>query len=275
VSDAGRASGTGLRRPPPRRPPPLAAVILLLVVVIAVVAVLRRSGSPTDVAACATGETRTAAIQGTPGTAGDRPPACRFGDREAPNDAYEDWRTTMLDTTYRLPRSYVPPDLVSVQRAGFPGDATTRSFVISDLRALREAAERAGNPIGIIWGYRSYTTQESVFLRSAAVNGSHHALRKAARPGHSEHQLGTAFDFKTEGAADVDRTWESEPAGRWMTENAWRYGFVMSYPRGREDETCYGYEPWHYRYFGRPLAAEIHASGETTREYLWIHRTGA
>src|SRR5207237_2809472 len=84
-----------------------------------------------------------------------------------------------------------------------------------------------------------------------------------------------AFDFKTEGAADVDRTWESEPAGRWMTENAWRYGFVMSYPRGREDETCYGYEPWHYRYFGRPLAAEIHASGETTREYLWIHRTGA
>jgi D-alanyl-D-alanine carboxypeptidase len=144
-----------------------------------------------------------------------------------------------------------------------------------DLRRLREAAQQAGHPIGIIWGYRSFSTQVSVFEHSVAVNGSQHALSHAARPGHSEHQLGTVFDFKTEGAADVDRTWESQPAGRWMAENAWRYGFVMSYPRGREDETCYGYEPWHYRYVGPTLAAAIHGSGETTRRYLWTHRTGA
>jgi D-alanyl-D-alanine carboxypeptidase len=54
-----------------------------------------------------------------------------------------------------------------------------------------------------------------------------------------------------------------------MAANAWRYGFVMSYPRGREDVTCYLYEPWHYRYFGRALAARIHASGLTPREFLW------
>jgi D-alanyl-D-alanine carboxypeptidase len=56
---------------------------------------------------------------------------------------------------------------------------------------------------------------------------------------------------------------------RWMADNAWRFGFVLSYPKGRSDQTCYAYEPWHYRYFGRDLAAKIHASGLTTREYLW------
>jgi zinc D-Ala-D-Ala carboxypeptidase len=216
-----------------------------------------------------------ASLDSTPSpAAGDRLPECRFGDREALDDSYDDWRSTILDTTFRLPRSYAPPDLVSAQRAGFPEPQTVRSFVTPDLRKLREAADDAGHPIGIIWGYRSFSTQTSVFEHSVA-NGTRHALSHAARPGHSEHQLGTVLDFKTEGAADVDKTWEAQPTGRWMAENAWRFGFVMSYPRGREGETCYGYEPWHYRYFGRPLAAAIHESGETTREYLWTHRPGA
>ncbi|HET6771458.1 MAG TPA: D-alanyl-D-alanine carboxypeptidase family protein, partial [Actinomycetota bacterium] len=70
-------------------------------------------------------------------------------------------------------------------------------------------------------------------------------------------------------ALNVDRGWRFEPAGVWMRENAWRFGFIESYPLGKEAVTCYDHEPWHYRYFGRELAAEIHASGITTREYLW------
>jgi D-alanyl-D-alanine carboxypeptidase len=244
-----------------------------MVVLIAAIAVARTASGPSGTSDASPVASRAATPGASPATGG--PPPCRFGDREALDDSYEDWRSTILDTTFRLPRSYVPPDLVSVEKAGFPGPQTARSFVMADLRRLREAAEQAGHPIGIIWGYRSFSTQVSVFEHSVAVNGSQHAVSHAARPGHSEHQLGTVFDFKTEGAADVDRTWESQPAGRWMAENAWRYGFVMSYPRGREDETCYGYEPWHYRYFGPPLAAAIHGSGETTRRYLWTHRTGA
>jgi D-alanyl-D-alanine carboxypeptidase len=54
-----------------------------------------------------------------------------------------------------------------------------------------------------------------------------------------------------------------------MAENAWRYGFVTSYPRGSFAQTCYDYEPWHYRYVGRDLAAAIRAGGLTPREYLW------
>ena len=58
-----------------------------------------------------------------------------------------------------------------------------------------------------------------------------------------------------------------------MKAHAWEYGFVMSYPKGKIDVTCYDFEPWHFRYVGRELAAQIHASGLTPREYLWANFT--
>ena len=115
------------------------------------------------------------------------------------------------------------------------------------------------------------TRQRLPQLRSAAstfdywvsVGGYEQALRTSARAGHSEHQLGTAIDVTSEGGAPPWEyaDWATTPAGAWMAANAWRYGFVMSYPRGAYDVTCYDYEPWHYRYVGRDLAAEITASG--------------
>jgi D-alanyl-D-alanine carboxypeptidase len=61
-----------------------------------------------------------------------------------------------------------------------------------------------------------------------------------------------------------------------MLDNAWKYGFVQSYPKGKTDVTCYAYEPWHYRYLGPALARAIHDSRLTVREYLWEqqHPTG-
>ncbi|MDP9296405.1 MAG: M15 family metallopeptidase [Actinomycetota bacterium] len=250
----------------------LAAIALLLAVIGALV-VLRSSGKQERAQDAGGGAldvssaTRNRSTDEAPGL-----PPCRYGGEPAPDSSYGAWRSTILDTTFRLPSTYEPPDLVPVRRAGFPGTQTARAFVMPDLAALRRAAEAAGNPIDIIWGYRSFTTQQSVFQRSVDLKGYDRAVLSAARPGHSEHQLGTVFDFKTLGAANVYRTWESEPAGAWVAQNAWRYGFVMSYPRGSEPETCYEYEPWHYRYLGRDLAAEVHSSGLTIREYLWADR---
>lgn len=175
----------------------------------------------------------------------------------------------MVDTRLGLKPSYAPSDLVSVQQAGFTEPFLVRSPVIDDLAALRVAAERAGNPIGIAAGYRSYLSQDSLYRRRIQTEGRKMAQAKTARAGHSEHQLGTTLDFKTAGASDVDSSWEAEPAGKWLAENSWKYGFVMSYPAGRTRQTCYWYEPWHYRYFGRERAKKIHASGLTAREYLW------
>jgi D-alanyl-D-alanine carboxypeptidase len=93
----------------------------------------------------------------------------------------------------------------------------------------------------------------------------------SARAGHSEHQLGTALDFRSARGPDPWdlEDWGATPEGRWLAENAHRFGFVMSYPAGQESVTCYIYEPWHYRYVGREVAQEVMASGLTLREWLW------
>jgi len=79
------------------------------------------------------------------------------------------------------------------------------------------------------------------------------------------------IDFAAAGSSDFVS--ETTPAGRWLSRNAWKYGWLMSYPKGKSAVVCYRYEPWHYRYYGRELAKQIHDSGLTTREYLWSHYT--
>jgi D-alanyl-D-alanine carboxypeptidase len=146
-----------------------------------------------------------------------------------------------------------------------------------DLKAMSDAAAVAGAAIGVQSAYRSYDSQKSVFNTWVAAFGYERALQVSARPGHSEHQLGLAIDFRSNPADDLalDTDWAGTPAGKWMKAHAWEYGFLMSYPKGTIDVTCYDWEPWHYRYVGRELAATIHASGLTTREYLWANFTTA
>lgn len=206
-----------------------------------------------------------------PSPKGVHPPACRYGDLPALHVAYGDWRRTLLDTSFALPSGYDPPGLVSIAEAGFAEPLRARALVIADLGALRRAAAAAGNPIDVVAAYRGYSEQERLFGERVAQLGRAAALRRAARPGHSEHQLGTTLDFKSPAARDVTARWERTPEGAWMAANAWRFGFVMSYPRGSRSATCYGYEPWHFRYMGRAVARRIHASGLTEREYLWSH----
>jgi D-alanyl-D-alanine carboxypeptidase len=199
-------------------------------------------------------------------------PACRIGDHLTEWRAPRQFRVTVLDWWYRLPASYRPP-LASVGRAGFPRGGSVRPDVIPDLRALRRAARAAGIPIGILSAYRSAATQASVFRRWVAIGGYDQALRTSARSGHSEHQLASAIDFTIPGAAQpwhhVD--WGSTRTGRWLRANAWRYGFVMSYPVGARSRTCYDGEPWHYRWVGRDIASRVRASGLPLRAWLWRH----
>ena len=204
-------------------------------------------------------------------------PVCRSGelpvisDVITPHDGYDGWARTLLDTRYRLPSTYAPPDLEPVSDAHVAGSGELRAIVMPGLEELAEAAARAGSPIEVVSGYRSYATQVSVFESWVASSGYLSALDSSARPGHSEHQLGIAMDVGALGGPapwDV-RDWATTTAGAWMAANAWRYGWVMSYPAGSLDVTCYAYEPWHYRYVGRDLAARLHASGETLRQWLW------
>ena len=203
-------------------------------------------------------------------------PACAYQDVLTPFRAYDDWQRTLVDTIYRLPADYYPGDLVDTSAAGVNGGYAVRNHVIADLAALGSAARSAGRPIQLVSGFRSYQTQQQTFDYWVSVGGYEQALRTSARAGHSEHQLGTTVDVTSAGGAAPWNyaDWAATPAGAWMAANAWRYGFVMSYPRGRFATVCYDYEPWHYRYIGRDAAYRIAVSGLTLREWLWLQGNG-
>jgi D-alanyl-D-alanine carboxypeptidase len=150
---------------------------------------------------------------------------------------------------------------------------------IDDLRALAQAAAANGTPIEVNSPYRSYQEQVASFNGWVAVDGYEDAITYSQRPGHSEHQLGLTIDFQALGGPSaLQGDWATTPTGGWMIANSWRYGWVLSYPLGPNgeifsQETCFHYEPWHYRYVGREIARRIHRSGLTIREYLWQHHT--
>jgi D-alanyl-D-alanine carboxypeptidase len=203
-------------------------------------------------------------------------PACRYDDVMTTPRGFDDWSITLVDTILRLPRTYVPPDLVSVSQAGIAGHGKVRAIVIDDLTAMAEAAAAAGNAIGVESAYRSYDDQVATFNHWVATSGYAAALTFSARPGHSEHQLGLAIDFRSDpGGSPFTGSWGQTPAGKWMRLHAWEFGFIRSYPPNDTAVTCYASEAWHYRYVGRDMAAAIHASGLTTRQYLWANFTTA
>ena len=207
----------------------------------------------------------------SPVAAGGAPPACRYDDILTGHRAYSDWNVSVLDTMLMLPRTYKPPQLVSVARAGLDPGRYVRSLAIPDLAAMTKAARLAGAGLRVVSAYRDYDHQQEVFQDLVDTYGQRAALLVAARPGHSEHQLGVAIDFGSAKVAWGYNDWGTTPAGAWMKANAWKYGWIMSYPRGKRAVTCYSYEPWHYRYVGRDMAARVVNSGLTLREYLWAH----
>lgn len=199
-------------------------------------------------------------------------PACEYDDILTRYTSYSDWNRTLLDTIYRVPRSYVPPRLVSTSNAAIGGGGSVRRLVIADLAALARAARAADAGVRVISAYRSYATQKAIYQREVERLGVDGARAGVARPGHSEHQLGTTVDFGSAGTSKDSwqySDWAQTRPGAWMKANAWRFGFLMSYPRNSRSVTCYRYEPWHYRYVGREMAAAVRESGLTLRDYLW------
>jgi zinc D-Ala-D-Ala carboxypeptidase len=205
----------------------------------------------------------------------DALPSCKIADVLTKHRRYADWNRSVLDTYFRLPSTYAPGDRKNTSYAGLTSGFSVRSFVIPDLKAMASAARAAGARLAIQSAYRSYSNQKATFDYWVRVDGYATAIKESARAGHSEHQLGTTLDFRSYGGGAPWNysDWATTKAGAWMKANAWKYGFIMSYPKGKTALTCYAYEPWHYRYVGRDMAAKVRASKLTLREYLWKQQT--
>jgi D-alanyl-D-alanine carboxypeptidase len=204
-------------------------------------------------------------------------PSCSIADTLTKYRSYTHWPRSLLDTRYRLASTYKPSDLRSTSYAGLNGGYYVRRHVIADLKAMASAARAAGARLAVQSAFRSYATQKSTFAYWVRVHGYATALKESARAGHSEHQLGTTVDFRAYGgSAPWNYTdWATTKAGAWLKANAWKYGFIMSYPKGKTSVTCYQYEPWHYRYVGRTRARTIRSSALTLRQFLWREQNPA
>lgn len=135
------------------------------------------------------------------------------------------------------------------------------------LEELFAAAAQAGYPLMLSSGFRSYQYQTQVYSRQVDAYGQQQADRVSARPGYSEHQTGLAADIASaNGQCDLLQCFGSLPSGEWVATNAHLYGFVIRYPKGKENITGYTWEPWHLRYVGDYAAQQMHEAEILTLE---------
>ena len=159
----------------------------------------------------------------------------------------------IVNKTYSIPSSYNPGGLTSTMNNAF--------------NEMKNAAAQDGIDIFVISGFRSYDYQNTLYNRYASRDGYEAADTYSARPGHSEHQTGLAADLNA-----IDDDFGNTPEGAWLNNNAYKYGFILRYPKGKTNETGYKFEPWHFRYVGTDLASKLYNNGDwiTVESYFGI-----
>jgi D-alanyl-D-alanine carboxypeptidase len=176
-----------------------------------------------------------------------------------------------IDKDHALAPDCAPGDLVSLPGSlsyfvDFP--VVLRRQAADAFVELAAAAAKAGFALKVRSAYRSYEQQEITFASNVASGGIDYAERTSAHAGHSEHQLGTATDVTSASNGFGLEGFEATPEARWIADNAWKYGYILSYPPNKESVTGYAYEAWHIRFVGKDVAKQVHDSGLTLHEFL-------
>lgn len=171
-----------------------------------------------------------------------------------------------------VPEDYVV-DLVETGRQNSRGD----SRAVAALNLMLKAGEREGLSFVVCSGYRTREEQQVLFLNQIKKKldegmGYQDALAAASRisalPGTSEHETGLAFDIVALSYQNLDEGYAETPEAKWLVRNAADYGFILRYPKGKEEITGIIWEPWHYRYVGVSTARDVTGAGITLEEYL-------
>ncbi len=162
---------------------------------------------------------------------------------------------------YFLNENYVPSNLTEIDLKYLYDEKQPLKIhtnVQPYLYKLLESASSSGTPLEIISAYRSFGEQASLKTSYKITYGSG-ANQFSADQGYSEHQLGTAVDFTTPKLGASFTEFEKTDAYKWLTENAYKYGFALSYPK---QNTYYRFEPWHWRFVGIALATKLHDTNQ-------------
>lgn len=168
----------------------------------------------------------------------------------------------IANKTYSLPSNFVPNNLVT-----FNGYIKVVDYVKDAYNELKSDSSVLGLNIYASSGYRSYSDQKYIYDNYVRMDGMVKADTYSARAGYSEHQTALAIDLNT-----VDMSFDGTSESNWLKDNCWKYGFIIRYPKDKENITGYMYEPWHIRYVGKELARVLYNNGNwlSLEEYYGI-----
>ncbi len=180
------------------------------------------------------------------------------------------WNLMLVNDWNPLPKGY--DDAISRATVG---NQSVDARILDALQAMLEAGKEHG--IGVQSAYRSVSRQNTLYWAQVdrQKNNASDDLEVQTlagqivkRPGYSEHHTGLAVDLGGNGNFRLEEDFEDTPAFAWLTEHCHEYGFILRFPKDKEAITGVIYEPWHYRYVGKEVAAEIKESGLCLEEYL-------
>ncbi len=183
----------------------------------------------------------------------------------------DDWKLILINKQHSIPEGYDPP-LSKIRGTNMACDKR----VVDSLLEMFQAAEADGISLVICSPYRNSARQENLFARkidSYLTSGSSYmeaytlASQAVTVPGSSEHQAGLAIDIISNHYYQLDEGFGDTPAGQWLRDNAHRFGFILRYPKGKEEITGIEFEPWHFRYVGKEAATVIRKEGICLEEF--------
>ncbi len=201
----------------------------------------------------------------------EEPEAAVQEKNDAPTIDPNDWRLILVNKQNPV------PDDFTVKLSGISDSMQVDERIIADVYKMMDAASDDGVNLMICSAYRSYDRQKTLFNNKInKLMGEGMTYLEAYKvgsmnvtvPGTSEHHLGLALDILTGSYTKMDDGFGDTAAGKWLAENASDYGFILRYPKGKEDITGIVYEPWHFRYVGREYAKDIEERGVCLEEYL-------
>ncbi len=180
-----------------------------------------------------------------------------------------------VDKGHKLTADYEPKELLDINKdlllyTNSPSSILIEREAGEALKIMAKALQKEkGKNLVIMSGYRTYNDQYTTYAGWVKSLGQEEADKTSARPGFSEHQLGRVVDFvDQETGLNLTNNFDNGVAGKWLKDNAHKYGYVQSYPVGKESVTGYQHEAWHWRYVGIDNATNIKQSGLTLKEWL-------
>ncbi|MDF2534816.1 MAG: peptidase [Bacillales bacterium] len=180
----------------------------------------------------------------------------------------------LVNTEFYLAASFVPDKLVAPEVQFTFSEQNLDKRYLSEvaakaLESMFAASKESGHELRAVSGYRSYQRQTELFNAKVKAIGEIEAEKWVARPGTSEHQTGLSMDISSLNYGNkLEQGFDKTKEFQWLSQNAYKFGFILRYPANKEDITKHSYEPWHYRYIGIDVATEMVKRGLCFEEFM-------